>query len=46
MIASPNLKSPRGPSVYPIYFILPAGQMTHASTQVDNTVRIGEVACA
>src|SRR6516164_2310662 len=44
MIASPKRrKDGGGRSVYPIYFIVPAGQMTHAAAPVDNTVRIGEV---
>jgi hypothetical protein len=44
MIASPKRRKDGGSgSVYPIYFIVPAEQMTHASAPVDNTVRIGEV---
>jgi hypothetical protein len=44
MIASPKRrKDGGGGSAYPIYFIVPAGQMTHASAPVDNTARIGEV---
>jgi hypothetical protein len=44
MIASPNRRKDGGRRpVYPIYFIVTAGQMTHAPTPVDNSVRIGEV---
>jgi hypothetical protein len=51
MIASPKRRKDGGQrSVYPIYFIVTAGQMTHApelveriGPLVDNPVRIGEV---
>jgi hypothetical protein len=46
MIVSPKrCKEARGAQFIDL-FILPAGQMTHASAPVDNTVRIGEVAPA